>query len=136
MLNMDFFGPGARFHHAGIVVKSIEEAFLNVEKTNDPIQKVSVAFFSLNGLNIELIEPADENSPVNDSLKKGMKLLHLCYSVPDLKKALAKARKHGLHKVSSPSPAAAFDNKNIIWVYSNTYGLFELIEEPDKTVEL
>jgi len=132
MFKLDCFGPCARFHHVGIAVPSIEKACSVTEKTRDPIQKVSVAFLSLNGLCVELIEPEGDNSPVNLSLKKDVKLLHLCYSVRNLEEALAECENRGFHRISHPVPAAAFDNRRIVWVYSNTYGLFELLEDPQE----
>lgn len=129
MFELDCFGPGARFHHIGMVVRSIEKNHCVAEKIWDPIQKVSVAFISLNGLNIELIEPEDDESPVSLSLKKGIKLLHLCYTVPNIEEALAVCKKQKFHCISRPVPAVAFDNKPIIWVYSRIYGLVELIED-------
>lgn len=129
MVELDFFGEGAEFHHIGIAVKSIRDLKEVGEITNDPIQKVSVAFVTLNGVPIEIIEPSDDDSPVLNSLKKGIKILHLCYSVPDIQLAISESRKHGFHCLHQPVPAAAFDNSNIAWIYSNEYGLIELLEK-------
>jgi methylmalonyl-CoA/ethylmalonyl-CoA epimerase len=63
-------------------------------------------------------------------MKKGTKLLHVCYRVPDIGDAVRNARKHGIHLVAKPAPAIAFDNRNIAWLFSKTYGLLELVEAP------
>ena len=42
-------------------------------RVEDPIQQVRVAFANFSGLTIELIEPASERSPIDQSLKKGIK---------------------------------------------------------------
>ena len=95
----------------------------------DPIQRVRVALFRLHGVPLEAVEPVGDDSPVSNSLRKGMKLIHLCFRVPDLDAAAAAARSHGLLQVSQPAPAAAFDGRRILWFYSRAMGLFELVED-------
>ena len=129
MVKCDFFGEGARFHHLGIVVRSIKNASPQSEPITDPIQQVAVAFVCVNGLSVELIEPCGEHSPVLRSLNEGVKLLHVCYIVPDLPVGISICRKHGFHRVRQPVPARAFGNAKITWVFSNRYGLFELLED-------
>jgi len=94
----------------------------------DPIQRVKVAFFDLHGTTIELVEPLGPHSPVDRSLSVGTKLLHLAFEVPDLEKAIASSREHGLRLLAPPVPAVAFDERRIAWVFSRHHGLFELIE--------
>lgn len=128
-VKFDFFGEGARFHHLGIVVRSIKDVSPKSEPITDPIQQVAVAFVCVNGLSVELIEPCGEQSPVLRSLNEGIKLLHVCYIVPDLPVGINICRKHGFHCVRQPVSARAFGNAKITWVYSNRYGLFELLED-------
>lgn len=128
-VNFDFFGPGAKFHHVGIAVRSIESNCSSCQKTEDPIQRVSVAFITINGLDVELIEPASEKSPIDASLQNGIKLLHICYTVPDIEDALVSCRKYGFHSISQAAEAKALENRKIVWVYSNVYGLYELLED-------
>ena len=130
---LNFFGPGARFHHVGIAVRSISETCPDVEQIEDPIQGVAVAFAQIEGLAIEFVQPAKEGSPVDENLQNGVKLIHICIEVPELDAAMAEGRKHGFHRISAPVPAKAFDHRRIVWVYSNTYGLFELLENPTPT---
>lgn len=125
----NFFGEHAVFEHAGIAVRSISDAAQGVQKTEDPVQRVNVAFISINNFRIELIEPLTENSPITNILDKGQSLYHLCFRVPDIKEALETARKHGFHCIARPVPAKAFNDKKIAWVFSKIYGLFELIED-------
>jgi methylmalonyl-CoA/ethylmalonyl-CoA epimerase len=128
LTQLEFFGPSARLHHVGIAVRSIDEAIAGLQSIEDPIQGVRVAFADLAGLTIELIEPASEKSPIDQSLKKGIKLLHLCIAVPSLEVALDHCRKHGFRKISSAQPAVAFDMREIVWVFSTVFGLVELVE--------
>jgi len=124
----NFFGEQAEFDHAGIAVRSITDAVKGVEKTEDPIQKVRVAFININNFRIELIEPITEKSPITNLLDKGQSLYHLCFRVPDIKEALETARKHGFHCIARTVPAKAFNDNKVAWVFSKIYGLFEIIE--------
>jgi methylmalonyl-CoA/ethylmalonyl-CoA epimerase len=128
------FGDGARVHHVGMVVKSIQAAAMamgvpNVEVVHDPIQKVRVAFVDVQGVCIEFIEPAAPDSPVNNSLAKGIKLAHICYSVPDIDTAAASAKSKGLMQIAKPAPATAFGDRRIAWFFSANLGLFEVVED-------
>ena len=125
---LNLFGPGAKFHHVGLAVPSIDDlGIAGIHKVHDPIQKVSVAFADLHGTCVEFIEPAAVDSPVTASLKKGIKLVHLCVEVPDLKTAIEFAETQGLRQLSVPAPAIAFDGRLIVWLFHPMYGLFELL---------
>ena len=130
MTDLNFFGENARSHHIGLAVHSIKDMVPDAEIFHDPIQKVKVAFVNLHGQALELIEPADDNSPITDSLKKDRKLVHICIEVPNIADATDAARAHGFHRVSKPVPAVAFDERPIAWLFSRQYGLVELVEAP------
>ena len=76
-----------KLHHIGIVVKNIQESlgeltkFLNFESTAVPTlvgsQKVNVCFLKTNNVFIELIEPAEENSPISSFTADGGGFHHL-----------------------------------------------------------
>src|SRR5262249_10952079 len=125
---LQFFGPSAKLHHVGIAVRSIEDAVPGLQQVEDPIQKVRVAFADFAGLTIELIEPASEKSPVDQSLKNGVKLLHICIEVPSLDGALKICAQNGFRKISPVQPATAFDMRKIVWVFNTVFGLVELVE--------
>jgi len=129
ILELNIFGEETVFDHIGLAVKSIKDiADSEVRIIDDKRQKVFVAFISMHGIKIELIEPNAKNSPVSDSMAKGQYLVHLCFRVPDIDLAVKKARENGFHRISLPVPAPAFDDKKIVWVFSKTYGLMELLE--------
>ncbi len=130
MIKLDFFGPGTEFEHVGLVVKSIRDVSGDkAEIYSDDIQKVFVAFVDMHGIRVELIQPKGEDSPVAMNLKKGQKLAHLCYSVPDIREAVRIGRENGYHCIAKPVPAAAFGERPIAWLFSKTYGLVELVEK-------
>ena len=128
-------------HHLGFVVSSIsataEDFAFSVsarwdgEIIHDPQQRVRVAFFvPANPQNpvFELVEPASEASPVNNFLKKGGGLHHVCYEVDDLESGLRDARSVGFAVASDPTPAVAFGGRRIAWICSKKRLLVELLE--------
>jgi methylmalonyl-CoA/ethylmalonyl-CoA epimerase len=134
-------GGNATLHHLGFVVSSIsafaEEFAVSMsarwdgEVIHDPIQRVRVAFFSpADARNpvFELVEPASEVAPVNNFLKKGGGLHHVCYEIDDLESGLREARGVGLVIVADPAPAVAFAGRRIAWVCSKRRLLMELLE--------
>lgn len=128
MVKLNFFGDNAKLHHIGIAVKSIIDASPSSKVVIDHMQNVAVAFVLVNNVVIELIEPRGRDSPVYQSLRKGLKLLHMCYEVPDLTLAINHSKHFGFHRIAGPTPAAAFEGRKIAWVYSSKYGLFELLQ--------
>jgi methylmalonyl-CoA/ethylmalonyl-CoA epimerase len=133
MIECNFFGAGARFHHIGLAVESIQAICPSGEVFVEETQRVSLAFIQFNGITIELLEPHGENSPIKRSLREGVKLLHLCYEVPDLEKALETCRQAGFHRLGPPVPTPVFDGRRLVWVFSKQFGLFELVEQ-DRTL--
>lgn len=127
-------------HHLGFVVASIESAAKPFARSvngswdgaifHDPIQKVKVTFLSMPGTEVqmELIEPAGEQSPVRAFLEKGGGLHHLCYEVNDCEQAVAAMRQRGSMLARRPRPAVAFEGRRIAWVLTAEQLLIELLE--------
>jgi methylmalonyl-CoA/ethylmalonyl-CoA epimerase len=130
-VDIDVFGDEAEFDHIGVAVQSIGAVLPGEDIVTDDIQDVSVSFMRLHGLMVELVEPGDTDSPVSSMMKKGCKILHLCYRVPDIGVAVQNARKNGVHLIARPVPARAFGGRRIAWLFSKTLGLLELVEEPN-----
>lgn len=129
MKQVNFFGSSARLHHVGLAISRIDLAKLeDLEVFTDPVQKVRVGFVEVNGNAIELIEPLHEQSPVSNSIKKGHKLVHICFEVDDLEEGLYTAVTNHFKVIQPPTPAVAFNNRKIAWVYHPVWGLFELLE--------
>jgi len=133
-----------RLHHLGFVVSSIEatgNSFANSvngswngQVWHDPIQRVKVSFLTMpgTGVQMELVEPAGEQSPVLAFLEKGGGLHHLCYEVEDCDGALAAMRQRGAMIVRRPKPAVAFDGRRIAWLLTSEKLLIELLEKTAK----
>ena len=133
MIEVAFFGEDAKLHHIGLAVRSIENTNPSSETAVDETQRVKMAFVRLGGITIELLEPTDDDSPIARSLREGVKLLHLCYEVHDLDKALETSRPVGFHRISQPYRAPVYENRRVVWVLSQDYGLFELLERNGET---
>ncbi len=129
-MDVGVFGKKVRFHHVGLAVESIQAVCPSCQPRVEKSQGVSLGFIQLHGLTIELLEPFGENSPIAKSLHDGVKLLHLCYEVPDLDVALESCASVGFHRLSRVQRGPLFENRRFVWVYSKQYGLFELFERP------
>ncbi|MGB0720873.1 MAG: VOC family protein [Gammaproteobacteria bacterium] len=130
-----------RFHHVGYAVADIQ-TFLDEHLvplfapeevsgiTDDPIQKVRVCFARMQGgTTIELVAPLADGSPVDaiiDSPRGG--LYHLCYEVDDLDGAIMDFRRKRYMPLGRPVPAAAFDNRRIVFMMTPQHDLIELLE--------
>ena len=131
-----------RLHHVGFAVRSIAsevDAFRSSilaswdgKIFNDPLQKVRVTFLQTSSPTdamVELVEPAADDSPVGQFLKRGGGLHHLCYEVPELDTHLGKMQAVGGIIVKPPLPAVAFENRRIAWVVTRQKLLLEFLEK-------
>ena len=94
-----------KLHHIGIVVENIQKSlgeltkYLDFESTTMPSlvgsQKVNICFLKTNNVFLELIEPAEENSPISNFIKKGGGFHHLCFEVDDIHLEFEKMKKNG-----------------------------------------
>lgn len=130
MTTQSFFGPGAKFHHVGLAVDSIRDVCPESDPRVEHAQGVSMAFVSLDGVTVELLEPFGERSPIARNLEAGVKLLHLCFEVPNLQDAVAACKAAGFHRITRPVETEYFPGRSIVWVHSPVYGLIELLEAP------
>jgi methylmalonyl-CoA/ethylmalonyl-CoA epimerase len=95
-----------KLHHIGIVVENIQKSlgeltkYLDFESTTMPSlvgsQKVNICFLKTNNVFLELIEPAEENSPISNFIKKGGGFHHLCFEVDNIHLELEKMKKNGV----------------------------------------
>jgi len=111
-----------RLNHVGLVVdkiKSYENSLkvLGLEEIAtplaDPIQKVSASFWSTGNQNdtaIELLEPADDNSPISRFLAtRGAGLHHICLEVADIERMTKQLVSSGFKMVCPPVNCVAYD---------------------------
>jgi len=129
-------------HHIGYVVESIENAMPGFLRSlgatwdeqifDDPHQKVRVAFLTTDNLDaqIELIEPATDDSPISRFLReRGGGLHHCCYEVGNLKESISTMRSEGALLAKNPKPAVAFGGRLIAWLFTSEKLLVELLQK-------
>ena len=130
-----------KLHHIGIVVPKIHDSigeltkFLKFETIGIPTligsQKVNVCFMKLGDTNLELIEPAEKNSPVTSFLSEGGGFHHLCFEVKDIDKKISELEKNGARLLIKP--VLGFEERQIAFLYLNmkntNFNLIELATE-------
>jgi methylmalonyl-CoA/ethylmalonyl-CoA epimerase len=126
-------------HHIGVVVRDLDAHIARMSEllgaevvgspVDDPLQEVRVAFVSTGTeVSIELIQPANEDSPVSRFLDSGGGLNHLCYAVEDLDASIEGLRGKGCLVASPPKPAVAFSGRRVAFLYTRDRELIELVE--------
>jgi methylmalonyl-CoA/ethylmalonyl-CoA epimerase len=114
--------------HVAIAVRSVEQAadrlcaLVGYVRKTSPVtnteHRVNVLFLSRPGsLDIKLIEPSDDQSPLMDFVRKGGGLHHLCFKVPEVNQAVAEMQQNGVRILSPPTPGEAFDDHLIAFCY-------------------
>ena len=130
-----------KLHHIGIVVKNIQESlgeltkYLDFESTTVPSlvgsQKVNICFLKTNNVFLELIEPAQENSPISNFIKEGGGFHHLCFEVDDIHIELEKMKKNGAYVIVDV--VSGFENRLTAFVMldmkNTNCNLIELAEK-------
>ena len=130
-----------KLHHIGIVVKNIQKSlgelnqYLNFESTTVPSlvgsQKVNICFLKTNNVFLELIEPAQENSPISDFVKKKGGFHHLCFEVDDIHVELERMKKNGARLIVDV--VSGFENRLTAFVMldmkNTNCNLIELAEK-------
>lgn len=130
-----------RLHHVGFVVSSIQDSMPGFLRSlaatwdgvifDDPLQNVRVAFLRTGPADaqIELVEPAGEDAPVQRFLReRSGGLHHLCYEVDDIEGQLKRMRAERAMIARRPKPAVAFGGRRIAWVITAEKLLVELLE--------
>jgi methylmalonyl-CoA/ethylmalonyl-CoA epimerase len=131
--------PEMVIDHVGIAVRSLDDAarhwqhVFGYQPMTEPVintrQKVRVIFLRKEAsVDIKLIEPSDETSPIYAFVKRGGGLHHLCFRCGSLDKELARLNALGMRTLCLPEPGEAFANERIAFIYAE-HGLnVELIE--------
>jgi len=125
--------------HVAIAVRNLEQAAERICRlfgyavATTPVtntrQDVKVLFLRKpESLELKLIEPASENSPLWDFVRKGGGLHHICFKVPDVPTACAELSTRGARVIAAPQPGEAFDDGSIAFVYAGLGLNVELID--------
>ncbi|APC48360.1 methylmalonyl-CoA epimerase [Virgibacillus halodenitrificans] len=131
--------PPKKIAHIGIAVKNIDHALPfytgalglsleGVEKVET--EGVKVAFLKIGESRFELLEPLDENSPIQGFLdKKGEGIHHIALEVDDINKRLKKYKSENI-KLINDEPKKGADNSEIAFIHPQSANgvLFELCQ--------
>ena len=100
-----------RIDHIGIAVHNLDDALkvyrdaLGLEVTHvtdEPEQKVKVAFLPRGGSEIELLEPYAGDGPVRKFMeKRGEGIHHICFEVDDIAATLAQLAAQGVQLIDA-----------------------------------
>ena len=129
--------------HVCIAVRSIEVAIAKLgpllgynprtELVTNSRQMVNVVFLSKPGsIDLKLIEPASDESPLWASLRKGEGLHHLCFRTGDVPASLEELARRGLRVLSPPAPGEAFNDHLIAFGYAGCGLNIELIDTDER----
>lgn len=100
-------------------------------------QKVNVVFLSKPGsIDLKLIEPASEDSPLWASLRKGEGIHHVCFKTDDTGATLEELASRGLRVLSRPAPGEAFNDHLIAFGYAGCGLNIELIDTEERRAVL
>ena len=123
------------FHHLGIVIPNIDNylkysIYKNIYKrVYDPLQLSNLALLKTeSSIYIELIEPADKRATTYNFLnQRGGGYHHICFIVKnnDYLNKIIKDKK--IKIIWGPKPAILFDNKNVVFGYTQNKELIEFI---------
>ena len=130
-----------KLHHLAVVVADIQRSaevyknLLNVTPVtqiiHDQRQKVHIQFLAgpaLGDLQLELLSPDGQDSPVAQALEKGGGPNHLCFEVADLDQTLKIAAQQGCRLICEPVEAAALDKRQIAFVFTPDQQIVEFVQ--------
>jgi methylmalonyl-CoA/ethylmalonyl-CoA epimerase len=127
-----------KLDHIGIAVRSIEEALRTYQSLGFQVedivtieeQKVRVAILPTGESQIELLEPTDDNSLIQEFLeKKGQGIHHLCFNVENLEQKVNELKKTNV-QILDQIPCRGYENRKVAFLHpKTTHGvLIELVE--------
>lgn len=128
-----------KINHVAVAVESIEEAAkfyrdgLGLDLSGIEIvsaQKTKVGFFKIGESSIELVQPAEPDSPLQKFLEtRGQGIHHICFEVDDIEGEMRKLLEKGATMIDQkPRPGA--HNSRVAFVHPKSSGgvLIELVE--------
>ena len=127
-----------KIDHIGYAVKNIDKAkktmevlgYIFEDTVEDKDRNIYIAFGEMDGYRVELVAPIGPGSPVDMHLSKiGPTPYHICYKSADIGSDIERLQANRF-KVAIPlAPAIAFGNKRVVFMYSLSAGLIEIVEE-------
>jgi methylmalonyl-CoA/ethylmalonyl-CoA epimerase len=131
--------------HIGIVVKSLEDGInqwintFGYNQMTDPVvntlQQVKVVFMCKEkSIQVKLVEPLNDQSPIYRFARRGGGMHHLCFRANNLEEQIGKFQdmKNEIKIIVSPQPGEAFNNENIAFALAKNNLNIELIDTNEK----
>lgn len=95
---------------------------------NDDTQRARICFLRKSGeVNIELVEPYEDNKTMQKMVKRGVTPYHTCYIVDDIKEAYEEMLDNDFTPLFKPVEAPAFGNRLICYFWKSEVGFIELV---------
>jgi len=128
-----------RIHHVGVAVADLDVAIrlyadlFGAELTHrasNEADGLAAAFLRAGDVEVELLSPLREDTPVGKFLaKRGPGLHHIAVAVPDIEKAMADARAAGLELIDA-EPRIGLHGTRIAFIHPKSVGgvLTEFVE--------
>jgi methylmalonyl-CoA/ethylmalonyl-CoA epimerase len=128
-----------KLHHVAYLTKNIDRKadelcrLLGLKKAAEPVvdpgQGVRIQFLDLGTTQLELIEPAGDDSPVAKRVLKSPGLFHLCFEVDDLDATLLQLEaSEEATVIKPPQPAPAIGHRRVAFVVTTGNDLIEFVE--------
>lgn len=129
------------FHHTGVACRNLDTEMaawailgyqLEGDVFEDPIQRVRGCFLVGAGPRLELLMPLDDESPVMPWLAKGVKFYHQAFETADIRRAIDGLKARRGKVVVPPTPAVAFQGREIAFMLFPNMMLIELIQTAER----
>lgn len=131
-------GFGLRFHHLGLAVAAPDQAFAFLgalgyragAQTFDPLQNVNLAMRHHAAMpDVEVIWPGEGPSPIDQMIKRGHMIYHMCFETDDAGASVTaiEASGHRVFSLGAPKPARLFGGVPVSFHRVDGFGLIEFI---------
>lgn len=127
-----------QFHHVGYLVRDISrsmDAFqllgYKVERPSrlDEVRLAYIGFMRMDGSRIEIIQPANDESPIYLLMKKYKNTpYHLCFSTTNMDEDIKMLEAKGFMVFKARETAPCMDHKDVVFLMSQDIGMIELYE--------
>ena len=125
-----------RFHHVGIATNSIDSFSRRIGDVStgeakdfaDPLQGIRGRFVEIGNMNLEILEPLDDDDTLAPWLTVGNRMYQIAFEVDDLDAELERARLQKIRVVREAQPAIAFEGRRVAFLMPAPGILVELIE--------
>jgi methylmalonyl-CoA/ethylmalonyl-CoA epimerase len=129
-----------RISHLGLAVKDLDSAIrlyegvfgLKVEhRWVAEADRMEAASFKVGALEIELMQPLEEDSPIGRFIaRRGEGIHHVAYKVDDVAEALARARESGIETIDDRPRPGGDGHTSIGFLHPrSTFGVLTELEE-------